>query len=77
VAHATGIARSTINRGVNDLEAFESARKVQRADGGRPLLTQTDPMLLEDMQGGIKVEVQQYFQGFGTRLRRSKLLLGF
>jgi hypothetical protein len=33
VAHATGIARSTINRGVNDLEAFESARKVQRADG--------------------------------------------
>ena len=28
-------------------------------------------------RGGIKVEVQQYFQGFGTRLRRSKLLLGF
>jgi hypothetical protein len=50
VAHATGIARSTINRGVNDFEAFESARKVQRADGGRPLMRQTDPILLENMQ---------------------------
>ena len=49
VAHATGIARSTINRGVNDFEAFESARKV-RAGGRRPLLTQTDPTLSEDMQ---------------------------
>ena len=50
VAWATGIARSRVNRGSNDLEAFGAAREVWRAGGGRPLLTETDPMLLEDMQ---------------------------
>jgi len=51
VARATGIARSTINRGLKDLIAFDLAqRKVRRAGGGRPSLTQTDPTLLEDLQ---------------------------
>ena len=51
VARATGIARSTINRGLKDLIAFDLAQqKVRRAGGGRPSLTQTDPTLLEDLQ---------------------------
>ena len=50
-ARATGIARSTINRGLKDLIAFDLAQqKVRRAGGGRPSLTQTDPTLLEDLQ---------------------------
>ena len=52
VARATGIARSTINRGLKDLIAFDLAQqKVRRAGGGRPSLTQTDPTLLEDFSG--------------------------
>jgi hypothetical protein len=54
VAWATRIAHSTVNRGSNDLEAFDAARKVWRADGGRSLLTQTDPTLLEHMQRLLK-----------------------
>jgi hypothetical protein len=50
VARATGIARSTIDRGLKDLEAFDCVRKVRRPGGGRLLLTQTDPTLLEDLQ---------------------------
>ena len=51
VARATGIARSTINRGLKDLIAFDLAQqKVRRAGGGRASLTQTDPTLLEDLQ---------------------------
>ena len=39
VARATGIARSTINRGLKDLIAFDLAQqKVRRAGGGRPSL---------------------------------------
>jgi len=52
VARATGIARSTINRGVKDLDALDPApSKVRRPGGGRPALTQTDPTLLEDLRG--------------------------
>jgi Rhodopirellula transposase DDE domain len=51
VARATGIARSTINRGLKDLDVLVPVqRKVRRAGGGRPCLTQTDPTLLEDLQ---------------------------
>jgi DNA-binding phage protein len=49
VARATGIARSTINRGLRDLEALDCVGKVRRAGGGRRSLTQTDPTLLEDL----------------------------
>ncbi len=42
VARATGMARSTINRGLKDLEARDSApSKVRRAGGGRPALTRS------------------------------------
>ena len=51
VARATGIARSTIDRGLKDLETLDPvAPKVRRPGGGRPSLTQTDPTLLEDLQ---------------------------
>jgi len=51
VARATGIARSTIDRGLKDLEALDPAPpKVRRPGGGRPTLTQTDPTLMEDLQ---------------------------
>jgi hypothetical protein len=52
VARVTGIARSTINRGLKDLKALHPApSKVRRPGGGRPALTQTDPTLLEDLRG--------------------------
>ena len=51
VARATGVARSTINRGLKDLQALDPApSKVRRSGGGRPALTQTDPTLLEDLR---------------------------
>jgi hypothetical protein len=50
VTRATGIARSTIDRGLKELDAFEAARKIRRAGGGRPTLTRTDPTLLEDLR---------------------------
>ena len=50
VARATGIARSTIDRGLKDLEAPDPVPpKVRRPGGGRPSLAQTDPTLLEDL----------------------------
>ena len=36
VTRATGIARSTIDRGLKDLDASEGAQKIRRAGGGRP-----------------------------------------
>ena len=51
VARATGIARSTINRGLKDLKSLDPApSKLRRPGGGRPALTQTDPTLLEDLR---------------------------
>ncbi len=51
VARATGIARSTIDRGLKDLEALDPAPpKVRRPGGGRPSLAQIDPTLMEDLQ---------------------------
>jgi DNA-binding phage protein len=51
VARATGIARSTIDRGLKDLEALDPAQpRIRRARGGRPALTQPDPTLLEDLR---------------------------
>src|SRR5258707_8263043 len=51
VARATGVARSTIDRGLKDLTGLDPAPpKVRRAGGGRPSLTQTDATLLEDLQ---------------------------
>jgi hypothetical protein len=51
VSRATGISRSTIDRGLKDLEASDPAQpKVRRAGGGRPSLLATDPTLLEDLR---------------------------
>ena len=52
VARATGIARSTIDRGLKELAAPDRAgSKVRRSGGGRPALTRADPTLLEDLRG--------------------------
>ena len=51
VARATGIARSTIDRGLKDLEALDrTPPKVRRPGGGRRSFTQTDLTLLEDLR---------------------------
>lgn len=50
VARATGIARSTIDRGLRDLAASVPTLKIRRAGGGRPPLTRMDPTLLEDLR---------------------------
>jgi len=50
VARATGIARSTIDRGLKELDAPGATSKIRRAGGGRPALTQKDPTLLADLQ---------------------------
>jgi len=50
VALATGVARSTIGRGLRDLEAPASlAGEVRRPGAGRPPLTTTYPGLVEDL----------------------------
>jgi hypothetical protein len=49
-AQATGIARSTIGRGLKDLDNPASLSGVVRRSGsGRPALTETDRTLLEDL----------------------------
>jgi Rhodopirellula transposase DDE domain len=51
VARATGIARSTIGRGLKDMEAPEFVGgTVRRAGGGRRSLVRTDATLLEDLR---------------------------
>jgi len=51
VARATGVARSTINRGLKELDAApQTTGNIRRAGGGRLALTQKDPTLLQDLQ---------------------------
>jgi hypothetical protein len=51
VARATGIARSTIGRGLKDMESLDPVQpKVRRPGGGRRSLIETDPTLLADLQ---------------------------
>ena len=53
VARATGLARSTINRGLKDLDTDSddvAPRRVRRPGGGRPALTRLDPTLLDDLR---------------------------
>ena len=51
VARVTGIARSTIGRGLKDLAASGFPEgSVRRAGSGRHSLTETDPTLLEDLR---------------------------
>jgi hypothetical protein len=49
VARATGIARSTINRGLKDLDSLDPVQpKVRRPGGGRRPLIKTDPTVLAE-----------------------------
>ena len=52
VARITGLARSTIRRGLAELDeiAGTSAKRVRRPGGGRKKLTETDPPLLSDLK---------------------------
>jgi hypothetical protein len=58
VSRITGIARSTINRGLAELRGDTScdvlARRVRRPGGGRKKLTETDATLLSDLQGLVE-----------------------
>lgn len=50
-SRATGIARSTIGRGLKDLDNPTSlSGDVRRPGSGRPALTETDPTLLDDLR---------------------------
>ena len=54
-ARATGVARSTIGRGLKDLDAPGTLSGVIRRPGsGRHALTVTDPTLLEDLRRLLK-----------------------
>ena len=50
VARATGIARSTIGRGLKELDFARATNRVRRAGGGRRALVKKDPTLLEDLR---------------------------
>src|ERR1700726_652392 len=51
VARATGIARSTIDRGLKDLARLDRVQpKVRRPGGGRRPLIETDPTVLAALQ---------------------------
>src|SRR5262245_52513150 len=56
VARATGIAESTIQRGLYDLDARESlpAARNRRPGGGRKRATDTDPTLLRDLDALVE-----------------------
>ena len=52
VSKVTGLARSTINRGIAEIDENRSAGagRVRRPGGGRRAKTQEDPTLLDDLQ---------------------------
>ena len=56
VSRATGVARSTIGRGLKDLASPERllAGRVRRVGGGRKSLTETDPTLLSDLEALVE-----------------------
>jgi hypothetical protein len=58
VSRITGLARSTIDRGLAELdnpsEAEARVKRVRRQGGGRKMLTQTDATLLADLRGLVE-----------------------
>ena len=73
------LAGTNFNSAVKYAETLSKARSGQEfadlvVDQVRD---QFEAMSEQVEEGGIKVEVQHYFQDFGMGLRRSKLLLGF
>lgn len=60
VSRATGIARSTIGRGLRELRAGETpdVARVRRAGGGRKAVSETDPSLLDDLRGLVEPQTR-------------------
>jgi len=60
VSKVTGIARSTINRGITEIEENRSAGegRVRRPGGGRRAKTQEDPTLLDDLQSLLEASTR-------------------
>jgi hypothetical protein len=60
VERATGIARSTIGRGLIDLRSDEpdSAERVRRPGAGRKALSETDTSLLGDLRGLVEPQTR-------------------
>lgn len=60
VSKVTGIARSTINRGIVEIEENRSAGagRVRRPGGGRRTKTQEDPTLLDDLQSLLEASTR-------------------
>lgn len=57
VVRATGISRSTVTRGIRELEAggdMLSAERSRRPGGGRKRKTETDPSLVSDLEALIE-----------------------
>ena len=56
VSRITGLARSTIGRGLAELDRLSdgASRRVRRPGGGRKKLTATDPTLLSDLQALVE-----------------------
>jgi hypothetical protein len=58
VSRITGVARSTINRGLAELDDDAprdvAVRRVRRPGGGRKMLIETDTTLLSDLQGLVE-----------------------
>jgi hypothetical protein len=50
VSQITGLARSTIGRGLKDLDTPPPRGRIRRAGGGGRLLTERDPTLLADLE---------------------------
>jgi hypothetical protein len=60
VMRATGIARSTIGRGLAELRAGETPdlERVRRVGGGRRPLSETDANLLDDLRALVEPETR-------------------
>jgi transposase len=60
VSKVTGIARSTINRGITEIEENRSAGqgRVRRPGGGRRAKTRQDPTLLDDLQSLLEASTR-------------------
>jgi len=60
VNRATGIARSTIGRGLRELRTGEppDVARVRRAGGGRKPVSETDPSVLDDLRGLVEPQTR-------------------
>jgi Rhodopirellula transposase DDE domain len=60
VTRATGIARSTIGRGLAELRAGETpdAERIRRPGGGRKPVSETDASLLDDLRALVEPQTR-------------------